>query len=118
MPHDNFEKTKELLTGDKTKTGIALKALAMELDNKFAELDKKNDERHEAILSAIKQSKEQTDRDICALKTSTDERFTKLKPVMVISENWKLIVAIVLIALIVVGLIKSDEVKNVLPIIR
>lgn len=114
----NFEKTILILNGDKTKSGIAIKALAMDLDEKFDELDKKNDERHEAILSAIKQSKEQTDRDICSLKTSTDERFTKLKPVMVISENWKLIVAIVLIALILVGLVKSDEVKNVLPIIR
>ena len=34
----NFEKTILILNGDKTKSGIAIKALAMDLD-------KKNDER-------------------------------------------------------------------------
>ena len=47
----NFEKTILILNGDKTKSSLAIKALAMDLDTKFDELDKKNDERHEAILS-------------------------------------------------------------------
>ena len=46
----NFEKTILILNGDKTKSSLAIKALAMDLDTKFDELDKKNDERHEAIL--------------------------------------------------------------------
>lgn len=33
----NFDKTKEILNGDKTKSGIAIKALAMDLDTKFDE---------------------------------------------------------------------------------
>ena len=47
----NFEKTILILNGDKTKSSLAIKALAMDLDTKFDELDKKNDERHEAIPS-------------------------------------------------------------------
>ena len=47
----NFEKTILILNGDKTKSSLAIKALAMDLDTKFDELDKKNDERHEGILN-------------------------------------------------------------------
>lgn len=47
----NFYKTILILNGDKTKSSLAIKALAMDLDTKFDELDKKNDERHEAILN-------------------------------------------------------------------
>jgi hypothetical protein len=47
----NFDKTILILNGDKTKSGLAIKALAMDLDTKFDELDKKNDARHEAILN-------------------------------------------------------------------
>ena len=37
----NFDKTILILNGDKTKSGLAIKALAMDLDEKFAEFDKK-----------------------------------------------------------------------------
>ena len=114
----NFEKTKELLMNDKSKAGVAVKALAMDLDNKFAELDKKNDERHEAILLAIKNSKAQTDKEIDGLKKSTDERFEKIKPIMVIADNWKLIIGIILIVLIAIGLIRADEIKEWFKILK
>lgn len=108
----NFEKTILILDGDKTKSGLAIKALAMDLDEKFAELDKKNDNRHEALLLAIKNSKSETDKKIEGLKKSTDERFSKLKPLMVIFNNWKIILGIVLIVLIVAGIVNAEEIKD------
>ena len=36
----NFDKTILILNGDKTKSSLAIKALAMDLDEKFDELDK------------------------------------------------------------------------------
>lgn len=113
----NFDKTKEILKGDRTVAGKAITLLAMDLDTKFTELDKKNDERHAALLLAITESKKNTDEKICDLKKSTDERFKKIHVLMVISENWKLIVTIILLCLIVLGVLKYDEIKNIKSII-
>lgn len=109
---DNFEKTKEILAGVKGPTATAIKALSMDLDNKFADLDKKNDERHKAILEAISVNKKQTEDKIKALETSTNDRFSKLKVVMFFSEHYKLFLLIILAALIILGAIQNDKVLD------
>lgn len=109
---DNFEKTKEILAGVKGPTATALKALSMDLDNKFADLDKKNDERHKAILEAISVNKKQTEDKIKALETSTNDRFSKLKVVMFFSEHYKLFLLIILASLIILGAIQNDKVLD------
>lgn len=109
---DNFDKTKEILAGVKGPTATAIKALSMDLDNKFADLDKKNDERHKAILEAISVNKKQTEDKIKALETSTNDRFSKLKVVMFFSEHYKLFLLIILASLIILGAIQNDKVLD------
>jgi hypothetical protein len=106
---DNFEKTKEILAGAKGPTATALKALAMDLDTKFSELDKKNDERHKALLEAISINNKQTEDKIKALETSTNERFSKLKVVMFFSENWKILLIVIIAILIILGVISNED---------
>jgi len=103
----NFEKTKELLAGAKGPTATALKAFAMDIDNKFAELEKKNDERHTDIMKALSANKAETDKKITQLETNTNEKFSKLKVVMFFSEHSYLFWIIVIAILIVAG-VKSD----------
>ncbi|MDO9634221.1 MAG: hypothetical protein Q7J05_04150 [Paludibacter sp.] len=106
---DNFEKTKEILAGVKGPTATAIKALSMDLDHKFADLDKKNDERHKAILNAISINKKQTEDKIKALETSTNDRFSKLKVVMFFSEHYRIFLVVTLALLIVLGIIQNDK---------
>jgi len=106
---DNFEKTKEILAGAKGPTATALKAMAMDLDTKFTELDKRNEERHNSILEALRCSKLETEARIKMLEDSTNERFSKLKVVMFFSENWKLLLIVIIAFLIVLGLISSED---------
>ena len=120
----NFQKTKELLEDIKGPTATAIKSLAMDLDNKFdeldgriAELDTKNDHRHEEILEAIKNANVTTETKLDCYKTATDAKFETLKVFMAISENWRLIVTIVVIVLIVIGFAKSEEIKQWLSLI-
>lgn len=108
----NFEKTKELLEGEKSNVASALKTLAMDLDTKFDELDKKNDERHNEIMAAIALSKHQTDKEIEDFKSCTDDRFFKLRVFTALSENWQLILTIVIIVLAIAGIVKSEDIKQ------
>lgn len=110
---DNFDKTKEILAGAKGPTATALKAMAMDLDNKFSELDKKNDERHKALLEAISSNKRETEEKIKTLEISTNERFSKLKVVMFFSENWKILLIVIVAILIILGVISSEESQNI-----
>lgn len=75
---ENFEKTMAILNGSKTLAAVAIKTMALDLDKKFEELDKKNEERHQALIDAIKSN-----------KTDTDKKFEKLRVVMFFSENPK-----------------------------
>ncbi|MPN62452.1 hypothetical protein SDC9_210201 [bioreactor metagenome] len=84
----------------------------MDLDNKFADLDKKNDERHKAILEAISVNKKQTEKKISDLEASTNDRFSKLKVVMFFSEHYKLFLLIILASLVIVGAIQNDKVLD------
>lgn len=106
---DNFEKTNTILQGVKGPTATAIKALAMDLDNKFVELEKRNEERHKAIMSAFEDSKKATENKICELERSTNERFSKLKVVMFFAEHWKLLLIVLIAALIVFGIIRPES---------
>lgn len=112
---ENFEKTKEILAGAKGPTATALKAMAMDLDNKFTELDKRNEERHNSILEALRCSKVETEAKIRSLEESTNERFSKLKVVMFFSENWKLLLIVIIAFMVILGVINSE---NSLTVIR
>jgi ATP-dependent protease HslVU (ClpYQ) peptidase subunit len=78
---ENFEKTMAILNGSKGMAATAIKAMALDLDKKFEELEKKNDERHNALMSAIRENKADTDR-----------KFEKLRVVMFFAESPKWLV--------------------------
>lgn len=109
---DNFKKTKEILAGVKGPTATAIKALSMDLDNKFADLDKKNDERHKAILDAISVNKHETECKIKALEASTNDRFSKLKVVMFFSEHYKLFLVVILALLVILGAVNNENILD------
>lgn len=98
---DNFEKTMAILNGSKGLAATAIKAMALDLDRKFNELEKKNDERHKALMDAIQSNKCETDR-----------KFEKLRVVMFFSENPKflyLVIAGIVALLLFAGI--SDVIK-------
>lgn len=78
---DNFEKTMAILNGSKGVAATAIKAMALDLDKKFEDLEKKNDERHKALMEAIQSN-----------KCDTDRKFEKLWVVMFFSESPKWLV--------------------------
>lgn len=90
-----------ILNGSKGLAATAIKAMALDLDRKFDELEKKNDERHKALMDAIQTNKCETDR-----------KFEKLRVVMFFSENPKflyLVIAGVVALLVFAGI--SDVIK-------
>jgi len=78
---ENFEKTMAILNGSKGIAATAIKAMAIDLDKQFADLDKKNDERHKALMDAIQNN-----------KCDTDRKFEKLRVVMFFAESPKWLV--------------------------
>lgn len=90
-----------ILNGSKGLAATAIKAMALDLDRKFDELEKKNDERHKALMDAIQTNKCETDR-----------KFEKLRVVMFFSENPKFLYLVIVgvVALLVFAGI-SDVIK-------
>lgn len=92
---ENFEKTMAILNGSRGVAATAIKAMALDLDKKFEDLEKKNDERHKALMDAIQTN-----------KCDTDRKFEKLRVVMFFSENPKwlyLSIAGIVVVLLFVG---------------
>ena len=82
---ENFEKAKMLLEQSVGPEKNAIIMLAMDLDTKFAELEKNNETRHQELINAVKANKKDTDEQIACM----ENRLSKMKVVQFFSENPK-----------------------------